>query len=52
MGNKSRNYPTYIVEDQLKEIEARETVAHGSRNSGMYAMINVDLMRISKKTHN
>jgi hypothetical protein len=50
MGNESRNYPTYIVGDQLKKNEAqKETVAHGLRNSGKHAMIIADLMRFSKK---
>jgi hypothetical protein len=50
MGNESRNYPTYIVGDQLKKNETqKETVAHGLRNSGKHAMIIADLMRFSKK---
>jgi hypothetical protein len=50
MGNESRNYPTYVVEDQLKKNDAqKETVAHGLRNSGEHAMIIADLMRFSKK---
>jgi hypothetical protein len=50
MGNESRNYPTYIVGDQLKKYEAqKETVAHGLRKSGKNAMIIADLMRFSKK---
>jgi hypothetical protein len=50
MGNESRNYPTYIVGDQLKKNKAqKETVAHGLRNSGKHAMINADVMSFSKK---
>jgi hypothetical protein len=50
MGNESRNYPTCIVGDQLKKIEAqKEMVAHGLRNSGKHAMIIAGLMRFSKQ---
>jgi len=50
MGNQSRNYPIYIVGDQLKKNEAQKgTVAHGLRNSGKHAMIYADFMRFSRK---
>jgi hypothetical protein len=50
MGDESRNYPTYIVRNQLKKNEAlKEAVAHGLRNSGKHAMIYADFIRFSKK---